>query len=165
MPPARYRPDLQPGFETEHGARSEDLERTNKLFRTALIAERQKNYEAANRLSIKLDYGQGDPPQTMASSLYLRDQCIRIAGSLWQLMDENPEQEALPFTLLPESLEFPGHMIGNLDPARLCRSLRDSLNRQGVVKAQGFLLAALDGNMRSGQTPGVFTSMELLPKG
>ncbi len=95
LPPARFRVDQglgkrRSGFETPEHSREEDSRRTRRLRAAAKKYPGMINAEAAKALANRLDpLGTGgDAPKSSASSVYMREQRIKIAGALWCLVKE-----------------------------------------------------------------------------
>lgn len=145
-PPDCHRVDLAlPDFESEDDARVEDSKRAKLLFAAARKATKEGNKRAALNLARRLDYGDGEPPKTIASNLYMRDQRIRVVGQLWKLCDLPDFGPPVLFHLTPDGHDADGFMLGKINPNRKTELLRTDLNRALPERAPGYLFACLDG--------------------
>jgi hypothetical protein len=95
LPADRFRVDQglgrrRSGFEAPEDSRKEDLRRTRRLRAAAAKYPDVIDAEAAKALANRLDpLGTGgDAPKSVASSVYMREQRIKIAGALWYLVKE-----------------------------------------------------------------------------
>lgn len=91
MPPLAFRIDRkrtcrENGFETLEESQEEDRFRTRRLRRTA----KKYGWPAALTLAAKLEFaGEGlGVSESLASSVYMREQRIKIVGAVWQLVEE-----------------------------------------------------------------------------
>jgi hypothetical protein len=94
-PIRRFRVDLWPaalrcGFEALTDSQKEDLRRTRRLRAAAKRYPDVIDAEAAKALANRLDprCTGGDAPKSVASSVYMRQQRIKISGALWCLVKE-----------------------------------------------------------------------------
>lgn len=95
-PERRHRMDLgfnakRSGFEKIGDSRKEDLTRARRLRWSAKRHADVIDAEAALALADKLEAaGEGRKvPESLASSVYLREQRINVAGALWKLIRES----------------------------------------------------------------------------
>ena len=103
------------------------------------MATKIENIEAALFLTHLLEYeARGrELPQTMASSVYMREQRIKVIGALWQRLEE----DGLPFSVVTLSLsecEVTDAKLLQFDPRRSNERLRAALNRAGAIDARGW---------------------------
>jgi hypothetical protein len=75
----------------------------------------------------------------------MRRQRKRIAGALWQLVDEDALGQPATATLLPRGMEYEPGELKQASAAKLRASLLADLNRCGAKDAGGYLFAALHG--------------------
>jgi len=94
-PKHQDRVDLEPaarrcGFETLTDSREEDCLRARRLRAAAKRYPGVIDAEAAKALADRMDprCTGGDAPKSVASSVYMREQRIKIAGALWCLVKE-----------------------------------------------------------------------------
>ena len=149
IPPKRYRPNCSTEnpngiitFETKQDARREDKKRVKALKRQLkrdghLLSPKKRTKIIQLIKDIK-------HAKSQASSVYMRKQRIRIAGNLWQIIDEG-EAASSCFTLIPRTWEFPGEQLHKADPIILLAQLRQALIRDGADAAGGWLFVGLHG--------------------
>jgi len=96
-PPKAYRPDKetrredgQIKFEKPGACQCEDTARAKALRRTANRHPNVVDMDCARKLADQLERSgeTGENPESVASSLYMREQRRRIIGALWQLVEE-----------------------------------------------------------------------------
>lgn len=153
LPQPRYRPDRAQSqriggnkFETARDARLEDQKRCEALVKRSKRAKLAKLKAKAAKLAQKLAYREHglDPPDSMASSGYMRDQRIRIGGAIWKLTDNHPLGLISTFTVINSNWEFPGKQLSKVDPRKLRNAFRSWLMRCGAGDASGYLVAFID---------------------
>lgn len=153
-PEPAFRPDLTTdradgklNFQSASAAMNEDATRAKLLRRAAEQATNPENRRRAEKLANRLDYSAKDAewPDTMACSAYMRDQKIRVGGALWQLMMTSPYQKVSKFATIGQGMEFTTSQLWETDPNTLRDAFRSNLNRCGATKADGYLIAFLDG--------------------
>ena len=95
MPDARYRVDRatrcgdsEVRFETRSMSRSEDARRAHGLRNAATNHLTGEEAKAAERLAADLEesIANHEPYESPASSVYMREQRIRVIGALWKVM-------------------------------------------------------------------------------
>ena len=150
LPENRYRPDLisysdeRFQFETEQFSREEDARRVKMLRKSASQAKKPENRIAALELADRLDYGDGDPPETLASHLYMRGHRIAIAGALWRLAERPDFGQVSIVGIAPRSLEIPGESLWQVDPRKAGATVRTDLYNCGAKTAGGYAAAFFD---------------------
>ena len=132
-------------FETEEAARNEDVSRAVKAKRAAQIATNPNNRVAAEALAYKLDYyARGDdPPESAASSSYMRGHRIAITGSLSQTFYPDYPSNACTATILRADWEIAPPKLRALDPSEILNPLRMDLYRSGARDADGAIFASV----------------------
>lgn len=132
-PPDEFRPDVARcfagRFETDEDGRSEDKERMKLLQKAAATASNSENREQALLLAAKLDYGDGPPPRSLASKLYMRQQRILWCGNTYQFAAQSGFAESATIHLEPSSLELSMAQLQTFHPASALASLLSSVNR------------------------------------
>jgi hypothetical protein len=95
LPQAQYRVDRvsspedgSGGFETQAFARAQDAKRAKRLRKAVRRYADAIDADHAMRLAAQLEHSgeTGDSPDSLASSVYMRTQRIRVIGALWALM-------------------------------------------------------------------------------
>lgn len=161
VPDPDYTPELRirrpdGRIETEDAAKSEaeDATRTRFLRFTAERATKRENRRAALRLAHKLDYAARgeEPPESCASSGYMRQQCINVAGNFWKLHDEvtNGASAAIPpmfrtVSIMRSDWEMPISQLLATNPTTFLERLRVDLYDCGAADTQGALIVGLHG--------------------
>jgi hypothetical protein len=94
-PMRQYCVDLWPaarrcGFETLTDSQEEDLLRARKLRAAAKKYPDMIDADAAKALAAELEAAGsgGDVPDSLASSVSMREQRVKITGALWRLLKE-----------------------------------------------------------------------------
>lgn len=147
----RYRPDISSysdgrcKFETEEFSRKEDGVRVKSLRKAALKATKPDNQKAALELADRLTYGYGEPPETLASHLYMRGLRIPVAGGLTELAELEEFGQPSTAAISPRTLEIPGPTLRNFDPRKACAVLRADLYASGARYADGYFAGFMDG--------------------
>lgn len=150
--PVKYRVDLgdnaaRSGFETRGRSQAEDLLRAKQLRKAVEKypddVDRDRALSLARRLE---DAGEGrDVPESLASSVYMREKRIEILGGIWQLVDGGPGRRVCSFTTIPRTWEFSAEQLTDVDPSQLLNALRTALYGKGAQKADGWIYAYLHG--------------------
>ncbi len=122
--------------ETAADARSEDVRRVELLRLSAGQAKISANRDAAGELADLLDYGDGDPPQTTASKLYMRSVRERLLGHLSTFL-ANSAASIATVHLEPLRQELPGSCLGDLNPRNESDILRAALREKGIADLEG----------------------------
>lgn len=139
------------GFESIGLSMREDLLRARLLRKSADSASEMIDAEAARALATKLERsGDGiESFESLASSVYMRDLRINVAGGLWKLVEESGAK-VRSFTIIPKNWEFEDEELGDVDPAKLLRGLRTALYSQGAAKASGWIYMYVHGEYDPG---------------
>lgn len=150
--PVKYRVDIgnnavRSGFETRGRSRTEDLLRAKQLRKAAEKYPDDIDRDAALQLAQKLEAaGNGnDVPDSLASSVYMREQRVNIVGALWQVVDNCPGRRVRCFTIVPKTWEFTAEQLTDVDPSQLLNALRTALYAKGADQATGWIYAYLHG--------------------
>lgn len=143
LPPLPYRPDRHADdFESVKASIIEDATRAS-----ALRQFERGGFCGAEAAALAVRLAQsahGDPPETPASKLYMRDQRIRVFGHLWRLIDDT-NRPVSTFTIVRRAWHRVADDLDTLDPVDLKVAFRQHLYRMGAAEADGWLFAALDG--------------------
>ena len=159
LPPKKYRPDHRTTrkdglirFETEEKAPTEDAVRIESLARAAELYPEIIDAEQVKRLIKRLKWAGSfdERGYTLASSVYMRDQRLRVIGWLWALQDHPNNGPLTTAHILPTSWIIPAADLRLANPKDLLECLRADLNRAGATKADGFLFASLHGEYNPG---------------
>ena len=145
MPPLAYRPDRRAqDFESRRASEDEDQLRANRLKKFATVNDGALGERAVGLANLLQQSQTGNPPDTPASKLYMRDQRIRIFGQLWKLINEGDEERVSTFTVVKRDwLKFFSD-LDQFDPATLKNAFRTDLYRCGAAGASGWLFCAWD---------------------
>lgn len=143
-----YRVDRHsPGFETKGFSKREDAKRA-RLIRNG-IGKRGGLFKAkaAKELAKRLSYaGRGKrAPKSLASSLYMRRQRIRVLGHLWKLVSEQRLNRISRIDLVPRGWVFQPRQLKRVDPGKLLGALKTDLYRCGAAKSDGLAFIVLHG--------------------
>jgi hypothetical protein len=141
-PPLRFNPSGTSGFETGDQAAAEDKFRARTL-RVRALADPSRADELSD-LADRIDPSVTDLPDTLASSRHSRSNRVKLAGSLWQVTEQDPIGARL-FDLLPGDRRVARTALAQTDPIEVMRRLRTDLYRSGAADADGFLFAGLHG--------------------
>lgn len=152
------------GFETVVQCHAEDASRALSLRATAQAISAISNGirptpansqvmrlnldpQAALNLADRLQAGteSGVPPQTLASSLFMRDIRLRVPGALLEFLDNYPGTDIRVVTAIHPSWCFKANQLLLVDARKTTNQFRTHLNRAGITKAPGFLIAFLHG--------------------
>jgi hypothetical protein len=149
MPPRRYRVDLvaDAPLETLKESMAEDRLREKGLRLAAKKYPEQIDAAAAEALAKKLEAAGngGKVPQTTASSVYMRGHRIKIAGALWQLIEEGEHCDANVFTVIPRTAEVSSKYLLELHPHHIINRFISALYNKGAGKSKGWTFAGLHG--------------------
>lgn len=150
--PIEYRVDLGDnaagsGFETRGRSQAEDRLRAKQLRKAVEKYPGDVDRDAALPLARRLeDAGDGtDVPDSLASSVYMREQRIKVLGPLWQVVDSCPAGRVGSFTVIPRTWEFTAEQLAEVDPTHLLNALRVALHGKGTGRAKGWIFAYLHG--------------------
>lgn len=124
------------GCETEEDARREDRRRVQLLRSTAKQATKTSNRRAAEELADLLDYRDGEPPESMASKLYVRGVREPVIAHLQRLLASTSLTIATVH-LEPARQELGGGCLTDLDPPTESDVLRAALNEKGLASLSG----------------------------
>ena len=134
-------------FETPEESRIEDAYRIRAIRKTLETDHPLIDRSAAANLAERLDYASNGAkrPDSMACSLYMGGQRVRIGGALWKLAVEPQWGPASVFTAIPRGWEFTPEQLNDVSPIALMEEFRSALNRDGAAEADGYLAAFLHG--------------------
>lgn len=143
-PPRRLRVDRTnwegcDKFETIEDTRTESLRRATFLRRAARGGKlTPSDARRAVKLASKLE---GERfPKSMASPRYMRLQRIRIVGGLWKLVSETGTTPKAMITVIPTGWSFTDDELATVDPRKLMRAFRSTLNRLSARNRSGWMV-------------------------
>lgn len=155
MPSKYFRPDRRTEnpsgknrFETKRDAKKEDAYRIKSLQPFLDNSDHLPN--GIKKKGIKRLINNIRTASTAASAVYMRGQRIRIAGNIWQTVDEY-DGPVSTCTLIPRSCLFAGGQLDKADPTAMIEQLRQALIRDGADKIDGFLVASIHGEHEPSQ--------------
>lgn len=143
------------GFERQVDVREEDLLRRAKLtaWSKGLFPPSAKRPAVsfspvhARALALRLKRGTGSlPPQTFASSAYMRRFRLRFVGAVLKLIRDNPSAKVRLVTIIPRDWRIPGRSLPRIKPKQLLERFRQQLVRAGLKNADGWLIAFMHGD-------------------
>lgn len=134
------------GFETNAESRRENCSRAKGLRWAAKKYPDKVDAKAANELADRLEAGSGrDVPDSLASSVRMRDYRINVTGALWELIRTSKRPRPVAITIVPRTWRLPEEQLYETLPAQLMAALENALYRRGAAKANGWLIVFLHG--------------------
>lgn len=144
------------GFERQRAVRLEDRKRREALLRwmdgiVRPSAQRPaKGFTAHDAHSLaarlKRPTGGGPPPQTFASSAYMRRFRLRFVGAVLKLIRNDPAVQIGVVTIIPRDWRIPGRALPAVKPKQYLERFRQQLVRAGLKDANGWMIAFLHGD-------------------
>jgi hypothetical protein len=87
----------------------------------------------------------GPPPQTFASSAYMRRFRLRFVGAVLKLIRDDPAAQISVVTIIPRDWRIPGRALPAVKPKQYLERFRQQLVRAGLKDADGWMIAFLHG--------------------
>ncbi|WP_125954904.1 hypothetical protein [Novosphingobium sp. MD-1] len=135
-------------FETERASKAEDKLRA-RLIRKAVARHLDTlDTEAALALAYRLEQAGngGEAPDTLASSVHMRNLRQRVCSEFWRLVEGLDPARINKFTVIPATWEIRGGELWKADPRRLLGTLRSVLySRCRATDALGWIIAVIHG--------------------
>lgn len=152
--PKGYRPDKdaplvngKKWFETAGECRPEDRSRSELLMSSADHYPHDVEPTPARELAARLRHGAdtGDPPDTLASRLYMRGPRHSITGHAWKLAETVGLDRFSALDLRPKGFVMTPRQLSRFEPEQMLNPIRMDFIRCGASEAKGGLFLSLHG--------------------